>query len=533
MTTPDDFAFADEHGGSRARPAGASPQPQPQPPARSSRSGGGAAIAVPSLDEAHAADAARDARESDIFDPRALMRQHQQQQQQDQQQHQQQQQHPQQQQHHQQQQQQQQPAWPPPLLPYTPAPPSLHGTLPAPMPHYFEGGGGAAAAAAAAAGAAGAGGAAGAAPPPLPPSASSAAASAANAANANANAILVSRRQQGNPVLRHLRHVRWRWSDDAALGAGAPDFALGQSTGALFLSLRYHLLNPSYVAGRLRALQQRGAGGGGGRGGGRGEGGGPAAASGAAAGSGGAGAFSAAPSSSPYRLVVLLLLVDAEDPARPLAELSQLAIRADAALLCATSEPEAARYLEALQAFERKPAAGSLRPAGEPDYLGRVASALSAVRGVNRADALRLAEAFGSVAAMLRAGAGDLAAVRGMGPTKVRRLAEAFSQPFRRTLVARPVRGGGGGGGDAAAGAAAAAAAGGGAPAAPPSLVQQVQQQPQQPRPPQQQQQQSQQPPLPGLELPIGEEDDGAGEEGDDEDDEDDRLLQLADELGI
>ena len=67
--------------------------------------------------------------------------------------------------------------------------------------------------------------------------------------NPNPNAILVSRRQEGNPVLRHVRNVRWAYADDIV-----PDYVLGASTAALFLSLRYHLLRPDYIHARLKEL---------------------------------------------------------------------------------------------------------------------------------------------------------------------------------------------------------------------------------------------------------------------------------------
>ncbi len=48
----------------------------------------------------------------------------------------------------------------------------------------------------------------------------------------NPNAIIVSRRQEGNPVLHHIRSVRWQYGDIV------PDYQMGPYTCALFLSLR-------------------------------------------------------------------------------------------------------------------------------------------------------------------------------------------------------------------------------------------------------------------------------------------------------
>ena len=50
--------------------------------------------------------------------------------------------------------------------------------------------------------------------------------------NAAPNAILVSKRQDGNPLLKHIRNVRWVFADIV------PDYIMGAETCALFLSMR-------------------------------------------------------------------------------------------------------------------------------------------------------------------------------------------------------------------------------------------------------------------------------------------------------
>ncbi|NXS15350.1 ERCC1 protein, partial [Mystacornis crossleyi] len=62
------------------------------------------------------------------------------------------------------------------------------------------------------------------------------------------SSIIVSPRQRGNPVLKFIRNVPWEFGDVV------PDYVLGQSSCALFLSLRYHHLNPDYIHERLRTL---------------------------------------------------------------------------------------------------------------------------------------------------------------------------------------------------------------------------------------------------------------------------------------
>eukprot|EP00879_Flechtneria_rotunda_P020706 GHRR01021792.1.p1 GENE.GHRR01021792.1~~GHRR01021792.1.p1 ORF type:complete len:139 (+),score=44.23 GHRR01021792.1:50-466(+) len=104
-----------------------------------------------------------------------------------------------------------------------------------------------------------------------------------------ANTVLVSQRQQGNPVLKHIRTVRWTFADVV------PDYICGSNTAILFLSLRYHLLQPEYVLHRLKAVQRG------------------------------------------HRLTILLLLVDVDEVVKPLQELHRAAMGADAVLICAWS----------------------------------------------------------------------------------------------------------------------------------------------------------------------------------------------------
>lgn len=55
---------------------------------------------------------------------------------------------------------------------------------------------------------------------------------------ANPNAILVSLRQKGNGVLKHIVNVRKEFADIV------PDYLIGANACALFLSLRWpHLIN--------------------------------------------------------------------------------------------------------------------------------------------------------------------------------------------------------------------------------------------------------------------------------------------------
>ena len=64
--------------------------------------------------------------------------------------------------------------------------------------------------------------------------------------------MLVSKRQEGNPLLKFMRNVRWQWADIV------PDYQMGPAC-ALFLSLRRVPALPSpqaiYLCPGLQLLQ--------------------------------------------------------------------------------------------------------------------------------------------------------------------------------------------------------------------------------------------------------------------------------------
>lgn len=67
--------------------------------------------------------------------------------------------------------------------------------------------------------------------------------------SARAGTITVNHKQKGNPVLRHVRHVWWEFA------AIVPDYVLGKSTCALYISLRYHALHPNYLFKRIKEIK--------------------------------------------------------------------------------------------------------------------------------------------------------------------------------------------------------------------------------------------------------------------------------------
>ena len=63
-----------------------------------------------------------------------------------------------------------------------------------------------------------------------------------------ATTLVVNPRQKGNPILKFVRNVTWAYGETPA------DYMMSESAGGLFLSLRYHQLHPNYLARRLGEL---------------------------------------------------------------------------------------------------------------------------------------------------------------------------------------------------------------------------------------------------------------------------------------
>ncbi|XP_020583738.1 DNA excision repair protein ERCC-1 isoform X2 [Phalaenopsis equestris] len=193
--------------------------------------------------------------------------------------------------------------------------------------------------------------------------------SSASSSAQNRNAILVSHRQKGNPLLKHIRNVKWAFADIVC------DYLLGQSSCALYISLRYHLLHPEYLYYRIRELQKV------------------------------------------FKLRVILCHIDVEDVVKPLLEVTKTAMFHDCSLLCGWSLEECGRYLETIKVYENKPA-DSIREQTDTDYLSRLTRALTTVRHVNKTDVVTLGSTFGSLAGIMDASMEDLARCPGIGERK-------------------------------------------------------------------------------------------------------------------
>ncbi|KAI0223675.1 DNA excision repair protein ERCC-1 [Lamellibrachia satsuma] len=195
------------------------------------------------------------------------------------------------------------------------------------------------------------------------------------------NAIIVSARQKGNPVLKCIRNVPWEFGDIV------PDYQLGQTSCALFLSTRYHLLYPAYIHDRLKQLGHS------------------------------------------FHLRALLMLIDVKDPHHALKEVAKMCILADCSLILAFSVEEAGRYLETFKSFEKKPP-DLIMEKTEGNFLSQVTDVFTSARKINKTDAMTLLSTFGTVKGVVESSQDELSLCPGFGPQKAQRLHRLIHEPF-------------------------------------------------------------------------------------------------------
>lgn len=113
----------------------------------------------------------------------------------------------------------------------------------------------------------------------------------------SAHSILVSPRQKGNPLLVHISNVAWSFGEKSLVC----DYEIGETTCALYLSLKYHMLHGGYLQSRLTAVKQQ------------------------------------------YTARVILVYVDVEDSEKSLMDISRLAFAFSWTVVCCWSPEEMAR----------------------------------------------------------------------------------------------------------------------------------------------------------------------------------------------
>lgn len=208
------------------------------------------------------------------------------------------------------------------------------------------------------------------------------------AKRAGPSSIIVSPRQKGNPLLNGIKQVPWEYGDIV------PDYILGVTTCALFLSLKYHRLHPEYIYTRIKQLQGK------------------------------------------YSLRVVLVMVDIENHEDPLKELSKTSLINNVTLVLCWSSAEGGRYLELFKSFENA-APTAIKQHQSTSYSDRMVDFITTPRSVNKTDAVSLVSQFGSIRTAVNARHEDVAGIAGWGDKKVERWCTSVNEPFRIKRAAK------------------------------------------------------------------------------------------------
>ncbi|CAI2188925.1 10678_t:CDS:2 [Funneliformis geosporum] len=195
------------------------------------------------------------------------------------------------------------------------------------------------------------------------------------------NSIIVNGCQRGNPLLQFIRNVPWEFGDIV------PDYVVGQTTCALFLSLRYQRLHPEYIYNRIDKLVNS------------------------------------------YALRILLVLVDTDSHKESIRELTKICVINNFTMILSWSSEEAGRYLETYKAFEHK-SPELIMEKIENNYLSKLTHCMTHIRSVNKTDVVTLASTFGSLKDIMEAAPEDMSICPGIGEQKVKRIQETFEQQF-------------------------------------------------------------------------------------------------------
>ncbi|XP_055524808.1 DNA excision repair protein ERCC-1 [Wyeomyia smithii] len=193
--------------------------------------------------------------------------------------------------------------------------------------------------------------------------------------------ILVNPKQRGNPLLKSIQNLPWVYDDIV------PDYVVGTTTCILYISLRYHNLNPDYIHGRLKQLGKM------------------------------------------YELRVLLVQVDIQDPHNALKHLTRICLLADLTLMLAWNAEEAGRIVETYKMLEHKPADLIMERPGKNPYE-QLVSALTTIKPVNKSDAMTLTQNYGTLANMIKSSEEKLKLCAGLGPRKAKNLYRTFNENF-------------------------------------------------------------------------------------------------------
>jgi DNA excision repair protein ERCC-1 len=214
-----------------------------------------------------------------------------------------------------------------------------------------------------------------------PPSSTSSQAGSRPKKPIGVNSLIVSPRQKGNPLLQYIRNVPWEYGEINA------DYVTGATSCVLFLSLKYHRLHPEYIYTRIKKLGRD------------------------------------------FELRIILVVVDVENHAESMRELSKTCMYNDVTTIACWSPQEAANYLSQLKLMETA-SPTLIQGIAKEDYNSQLIEVMGKIRGVNKNDAVSLVTNYGSLKNAVLDGGENIEMIPGWGETKAKRFKAAVSEPF-------------------------------------------------------------------------------------------------------
>lgn len=200
--------------------------------------------------------------------------------------------------------------------------------------------------------------------------------------------IQVNRKQTGNDLLKKFTRCAYTFADIE------PDYVVGRTACALYLSIRYHALHPNYIYERINKLGDN------------------------------------------YDLRILLAVVDHIEHKSYLKELSKLCIRCNLTLMLCWTIEDAAFYLEKYKLSEDKPPDIIMEKPTNYEYEDALdqymIDALAESKSVNRTDAASLISLFDNFKKISTSSPEELAICPGVGMQKAQRLYALLHKPMKR-----------------------------------------------------------------------------------------------------
>lgn len=200
--------------------------------------------------------------------------------------------------------------------------------------------------------------------------------------------IQVNRKQSGNDLLKKLTRVSYAFADIE------PDYVVGRTACALYLSIRFHALHPNYIYERINRLGEN------------------------------------------YDLRILLVVVDHVEHKTYLKELSKLSIRSNMTLMLCWTVEDAAMYLEKYKLSEDKPADSIMERPTNHEYEDALdqymIDALAESRTINRTDSASIVSLFDKFTKISTASPEELSLCPGVGMQKAQRLYDFLHKKMKR-----------------------------------------------------------------------------------------------------